>query len=154
MYPVETIDAPQRRIAAMSHKGPYHQIGATYAKLAAVLGQRQMFRHAQGMLAVYYDDPDATKAADLSSHAGVIMPPEVEISDPLEDVIVAGGRLAVMHFKGPYAGLPAAYNYLYGDWLRQSEAKLRDAPSFELYLNDPSDTAPEDLLTDICVPIT
>lgn len=57
--------------------------------------------------------------------------------------------MAVMHCKGPYAGLKAAYDYLFGEWLPKSG----EDPSFEIYLNDPTDTALDDLLTDICVPL-
>lgn len=61
--------------------------------------------------------------------------------------------VAAMLFTGPYSGLKAAYDYLYGDWLPSSGREMRDAPSYEVYLNSPMDTAPEDLLTEICVPL-
>ncbi|MFZ1481646.1 MAG: GyrI-like domain-containing protein [Paracoccaceae bacterium] len=60
---------------------------------------------------------------------------------------------AVLAFKGPYAGLPAAYDQLFGIWLPQSGEEPADSPVFELYLNTPMDTAPEQLLTEICMPL-
>ena len=89
----------------------------------------------------------------LHSHAGVGVGPAFEMPENLEDVQVPDGRMAVMHYKGPYAGLKAAYDYLYGEWLPKLGEEMREAPSYEVYLNDPTDTAPDDLLTDICVPI-
>jgi AraC family transcriptional regulator len=71
----------------------------------------------------------------------------------LEAVTLEGGPCAVLHFKGPYSGLAAAYQYLYGPWLAENKVELRDAPSFEVYLNDPTTTAPDDLLTDIHMPL-
>jgi AraC family transcriptional regulator len=56
----------------------------------------------------------------------------------------------VLHLKGPYSGLAAAYQHLYGP---EAQAALRDAPSFEIYLNDPTNTAPADLLTDVSMPL-
>jgi AraC family transcriptional regulator len=59
----------------------------------------------------------------------------------------------VLRFRGPYATMRAAYQWLYGEWLVQSGAQPADAPVFEEYLNSPRDTAPNDLLTDIHLPL-
>ena len=38
-------------------------------------------------------------------------------------------------------------------WLVQSGREAADAPVFEEYLNSPKDTAPADLVTEICLPL-
>ena len=53
---------------------------------------------------------------------------------------------------GPYADMRAAYQWLYGTWLLQSGREIADAPILEEYLNNPRDTPPTELLTDICLP--
>ena len=118
-----------------------------------ICSTRGLWPQVEGMLGIYYDDPDAVAAEDLRSAAAVIVQPDTPVEDPLTESAVQGGRSAVLTFKGPYAGLREAYLYLYGDWLAQSGAEPRDEPPYEVYLNDPSDTAPEDLLTEICVPL-
>ena len=153
VFPVEIITAPSRRLAAMAHKGPYLEIGNAFQKVAGVFTARNLWPQAQGMLGIYYDDPTTVAPQDLNSHAGVIVGDDFEMPENLQDVQVPEGRMAVMHYKGPYAGLNAAYEYMYGEWLPKSGEEFRDAPSFEVYLNDPMDTAPDDLLTDICVPL-
>ena len=153
MFPVEIITAPPRRLAALAHKGPYLEIGNAFQKVAGIFTARNLWPQAQGMLGIYYDDPTTVAAQDLNSHAGVIVGADFEMPENLQDVQVPDGRMAVMHYKGPYAGLNAAYDYLFGEWLPNSGEEFRDAPSFEVYLNDPMDTAPDDLLTDICVPL-
>lgn len=153
VFPVEIIMSPSRRIAAKAHKGPYADVGVAFQHVASVFSARNLWGHARGMLGIYYDDPSSVAAAELRSHAGVIVGDDFDMPENLEEVIVPDGRMAVMHYKGPYAGLSAAYDYMYGDWLRKSGTELREAPSFEVYLNDPMGTAPDDLLTDICVPI-
>ena len=105
------------------------------------------------MVGIYYDDPGTVAPENLRSHAGVLVDTGFSMPENLEDVVLPEGRMVVMHYKGPYAGLKAAYDYLYGQWLPQSTEELREAPSFEVYLNDPTDTKPDDLLTDIYVPI-
>lgn len=153
MFPVDVLNAPSRRIAAKSHLGPYPEIGSAFQQLAAVFSARNLWGQAAGMLAICYDDPDAVAPENLRSHAGVIVNAEFEMPEGLESVDVPDGKMAVMHYRGPYAGLKAAYDYLYSDWLNGSDEELRDAPSYEVYLNDPMDTKPDDLLTDIYVPL-
>ena len=45
------------------------------------------------------------------------------------------------------------YTKLLGQWLPRSGRELRATPCFEIYLNDPQSTEPEDLLTDIHAPL-
>ena len=55
--------------------------------------------------------------------------------------------------RQPYAGLSAAYDWFYDTWLPQSGRELGNAPAFEEYLNNPENTAPADLMTDIHMPL-
>ena len=153
MFPVETTTTPALTLAALPHKGPYLEVGQAFEKLQQICTAQDLWPHVRGMTCVYYDDPNAIAAADLRSHAGVVIAVTSVIPEMLERVDLPVGRTAVMHYKGPYAGLKAAYDYLYGVWLPQSGEETRDAPPTEVYLNGPHDTAPDDLLTDICVPI-
>ncbi len=153
MYPIEIRQDPARRLAAMPHKGPYHEINRAYDKLGAVLGTRGLWPQAGAMVAVYYDDPSATAPTDLTSHAGIAFGPGVALDAPLEVVHLPAGPHAVLRYQGPYSGLPAAYSHLFG-WLPTCGHEPADSPVFEIYLNTPMDTAPEDLLTEICVPLT
>lgn len=59
----------------------------------------------------------------------------------------------MLRHKVPYADMKAAYQWLYGVWLAQSDREVGDAPVFEEYLNNPRDTAPTELLTDIYLPL-
>ncbi len=47
----------------------------------------------------------------------------------------------------------AAYRWLFGHWLPQSGWDVADSPVFEDYLNNPQDTAPTDLRTNIYMPL-
>lgn len=144
---------PDRRLAAIAHRGDYMAIGKTFEQLGLLANSRAMWPQVQGMVGVYYDDPDATLTADLRSTAALELTADAEIAAPMEEQILTGGPSAVLLFKGPYAGLHGAYKYLYGVWLPQSGREARDAPPYEVYLNSPADTAPEDLLTQICLPL-
>lgn len=153
MFPVEIISAPARRLIAVPHKGSYMEIARAFEKLDVVIDTRGLWPQVRGMVGVYYDDPAATKPADLRSHAGVVVEAALPPVDGLEDVHLTGGRTAMLRYKGHYSGLPAAYTHLFGTWLPASGFDAAQAPSFEIYINSPMDTAPENLLTDICLPL-
>ena len=62
-------------------------------------------------------------------------------------------RQAIFLYKGPYEHLQAVYDTIYGKYLPEMECRLRDESSAERYLNNPADTAPEELLTEIYIPV-
>jgi AraC family transcriptional regulator len=153
MYPVITRTDPERRLAAVPHKGPYPEIGRAFEKLGCTVAARGFYGRFGNMVGVYHDSPADVKPADLRSHAGLESPGDLPIDPPLEEVRLPAGRHAVLTFKGPYAGLPAAYDQLFGIWLPQSGETPGNSPVFEVYLNSPMDTAPDDLVTEICLPL-
>jgi AraC family transcriptional regulator len=153
MHPVTIRTEPAIRLAALPHNGAYFEISRAFQKLSAVMAARDLFRTAGRMIAVFYDDPQSVAEADLRSHAGFEITGRSDLSTPLEDVTLPAGRQAVLTYKGPYAGLPAAYDELFGIWLPQSGEEPADTPSFEVYLNSPMDVAPEDLITELHLPL-
>lgn len=153
MHPIEIRTEPARRLAALPHQGPYHEIGRAFERLSATMAARALFPHAGRMIGVFYDDPSSTAPADLRSHAGFEILTDAEIAAPMETVLLPSGRKAVLTYKGPYAGLPAAYDQLYSVWLPTSGQHPADAPAYEMYLNSPMDTVPDDLVTELHLPL-
>lgn len=153
MHELDIQTHPDRRLLALSHIGPYSDLGRSFQTLSAMITARGRWPDVEAMAAVYVDDPAAVPEAELQSWAAVAVGPDAPGEEGLDEVPLPGGRFAVLQYKGPYAGLAGAWQALYGTNLPASGLEPRDAPCFELYLNSPVDTAPEDLLTDICVPV-
>lgn len=153
MFPVTVRTDPERRLAAVPHKGPYPEIGRAFEKLGSTVAARGLCGRFGNMVVVYYDSPADVKPADLRSHAGLEAPEDLPLDPPLEELRLPAGRQAVLPFTGPYAGLPAAYDQLFGVWLPGSGETPADSPMFEVYLNNPMDTAPDDLVTEVCLPL-
>jgi AraC family transcriptional regulator len=105
------------------------------------------------MIGVYYDDPGSTAPEALRSHAAFGIADQVAIEPPMERITLPAGRHAVLRFRGPYAGLPAAYDQLFAGWMPENGEEPGQSAAFEIYLNSPMDTAPDDLITEICVPL-
>lgn len=148
-------DEPERRLAAFFHRGAYHQIGGAFERLYLWAQAEGLVGAHTKMIGIYYDDPSATPEAELRSDAALVVPAEWTPSDaaPAHATTLAGGPTAVCLHVGPYAELPQAWERVYRDWLPQSGREPADAPTYEIYLNDPMSTPPTELATEICVPL-
>lgn len=153
MYDVQIRQVPPRRLAALPHQGAYPEIARAFQSVYAIIGARGLFPHVGPGIAIYHDDPASLPEAELRSHAAVTLAEGTAVPDGLEPYNLPGGPVAVLTYKGPYSALPGIYDYLYSSWLPNSEAEPSQHPSYEVYLNDPTDTAPEDLLTELCIPL-
>lgn len=137
------------------HQGSYMNIGQAFEKLSGWAGMRQLFDENTRMMAVYFHDPDNTPEQELRSLAGLTIAQETlpSLDEPLDTYAVAAGKYAVLRFKGPYADMHRAYKWFFGIWLAQSDHEVADRPPFEEYLNDPRQVPPNELLTDIYMPL-
>lgn len=137
----------------LEHRGPYLEIGRAFDRLFGWLFASGSIGPELRSVAIFYDDPTSVPATELRSRAGVVTKAMPKLEPPFEHTPIAGGEYAVLRHKGPYADMKAAYDWLYGTWLPQSGRVPADAPCVEEYLNNPRDTAPTELLSDIYLPL-
>jgi AraC family transcriptional regulator len=152
MFPVEIRNEPSRRIAALPHKGSYFMMGKCFEQLATICESRGLWPMTGPMLAIYLDNPEVTPDEDLNSLAGTEWSGS-EIPEDLQEHTLKGGKTAVLSYKGPYPGISNAYQSFFGDWLPKSGEEPGDGPCYERYLNSPREVAPEELLTEIYLPL-
>ncbi|MEZ4456378.1 MAG: GyrI-like domain-containing protein [Gemmatimonadales bacterium] len=55
---------PAMRAAVVPHTGPYHEIGAAFARLGQLAGPAGLYAAAQGMIGIYLDDPALVPAGE------------------------------------------------------------------------------------------
>ena len=153
MYETEIKTVPETPLIYVPHTGPYIEIGIAYERLMGAMAEQGLLTGPRRMLGLFYDNPDRVPAAQLRSRAAAVADGSEQISPPLERMVIPAGPVAVLHYKGPYTGLKAAYGWLYGEWLPKSGREPGDGPEFEEYLNDPQSTPASELLTDIHLPL-
>jgi AraC family transcriptional regulator len=151
--PVELKDLPPARIVFLRHVGPYSEVGDTWGRLMSWAGRRGLLGPGMKLIGIVHDDPDVTPSGKVRYDAGVTVTRPVQPEGDFGVMDLPGGTYAVVTHKGPYEGLSATYQKIYGGWLPASGRQLRDTPPFEQYLNSPRDTKPEDLVTLIHVPV-
>lgn len=105
-------------------------------------------------IGISYDNPDITSEKNLRYDACITVDKDIKTEGEVFNSVIKGGKYAVFMHKGPYENFTATYTAIFAEWLPNSNYKLRDVPSFELYLNrDPRRTKPENLKTEIYIPI-
>ncbi|MBN2199164.1 MAG: GyrI-like domain-containing protein [Candidatus Aminicenantes bacterium] len=103
------------------------------------------------MLGVYYNDPETTKAENLKWEIGF----PVSETNVLEPLVLKQWTFTTvveaLHI-GPYETSSAKYAEIMA-WIEANGYSVA-GPIMEKYLSDPNSTRPEDLKTEIWVPVT
>jgi AraC family transcriptional regulator len=152
---VEIKQLPEQRVAAVRHVGAYDAIARSFAQLGGIAGPAGLFQQpGAAMVALYHDDPASTPASQLTSDAGIIVPASVSLPKGLTERHIPAGAYACTIFVGPYEELGAVWERFKSEGLRASGRRMRaGAPSYELYLNDPSNTPKQALRTELRIPV-
>ncbi len=145
---------PPKRVAFVRNIGPYQEAGKAWEKLMAWAGPRGLFNPNASCLGLCHDDPDVTPADKIRYDACLAVGDDFEGEGEIGVQEISGGNYAIARHNGPYENLADTYAALCGQWLPSSGHEPRDAPPFEVYLNNPQDTPPADLKTDVHVAIS
>ena len=150
---VRVEDLRPLRVAFVRHVGPYAEVGKAWERLCAWAGPRGLFGPQARMLGVSHDDPDVTPPDKLRYDACISVADTVRPEGDIGIQNVGGGPYAVTTHHGPYERLAETYAVLLGQWLPAHNREPLSLPSLEFYLNSPEHTPPEQLRTDVCVPL-
>lgn len=140
-------------VAYVSHQGAYKDCGHAWDTLCTALAPEGLLGGDAKMIGVSYDDPDVVAQEHLRYEACISIDEVFATTDDIGFKTIEGGRYAVTTHIGPYERLNETYQKLFGQWLSQSEHESADKPCIEIYLNDPESTEPDELITDIYLPL-
>lgn len=149
---IETL--PERRIARVRQTGPYKESAErAWAVLCAWAGPLGLLGPGALFIGIGHDDPSVTPGEQLRYDAAISLERELAPGPGVVMDSLPGGDYAVVTHQGPYERLEETYREIMGRWLPQSGREFREGPCFEVYRNDPERTRPEDLLTDVHIPL-
>jgi AraC family transcriptional regulator len=86
-------------------------------------------------------------------HCGFSIKGKILPEKPFKLLTMESGKYAVFHYKGPYEFAYQMWMMAYNKCFLTGQEQIRDVPPFELYLNSPRDTPPEELLIEMHIPI-
>ena len=145
------------KVAMLNHYGSYDTIGDTFEKLFQWVETFNV--PVQRTIGIYYDNPDFVKEKDLRSAACVEVPDHFQITDRgnLSLLILSsipGGEYASARFVGPYDKLSAVWTEMTSIIEEQRGLTINGtAAAFEVYVNDAEDTPPNQLITELYMPL-
>ncbi len=135
------------------HTGHYSECGQAWDRLLTWAGARGLLGPGVRFIGICHDDPEVTPPERLRYDACVTVGDIAGVEDDVGRQVIGGGLYAMATHVGPYDRLGEIYARLCGEWVPRSGYELRSAPCLEEYLNSPESTAPEDLITDIYIPL-
>jgi effector-binding domain-containing protein len=121
-------------------------LGMAYGTLAQYLGS--LGEAPAGAPYVGYFNMDMQ---NLDMEIGFPVSPALQGKDEVKASEIPAGQYATCLYTGPYAEIEPAYIALM-EWVRQNGYQA-PATSYEFYLNDPAQTPPQELQTEILFPI-
>ena len=151
----EIKELPVRNLLYIRLFGDYrlNDYGGTWLRLIRFVQEHSLPMGEVTPLCIYHDDPKVTPPDRLRTDVCMMMPVTCAPAGDIGFRQLPAGRYASFIYKGSYEHLQAVYDTIYGKYIPEMECTLRNESSAERYLNDPCCTAPEDLLTEIYIPV-
>jgi len=152
-FKVDVVKEEEIRVAFVRHTGPYAECGNAWSALCKRLGPEGRLGPNTRFIGLSYDDPETTPEDKLRYDACAVVGEDFQPAGEVGIQVLAGGKFARCVHVGPYEELKITYGKLMGQWLPQSGQRYRLEPTREVYLNDPESTRPEELLTEVYLPL-
>ncbi|MCD4734004.1 AraC family transcriptional regulator [bacterium] len=156
MQGVELVTLEPMTVAYVRSEQGYLQEG-----VSAAFERLMEFSYAQNKLpsgeplfiGISWDDSQIISPGECRFEAAVMVHPDAQPAGGVGVRRLTGGLFARYRHFGSYSGLSNTYARLIREWLVDPPYLMRNEPTREYYRNNPDSTPPEDLLTEIHLPI-
>lgn len=148
-------DIEPKRLGALKHDVSSTNFGETWHKFFPAVGAQDAIRPGAQFMAVFRPSGSTSpeQAPPMESYAATMTLEEGQtVAAPLVEMQSPSGKYAHWVYKGSYEGLGDAWpRFVNGVAELGHSIDRRDW--FEIYLDDPSTTAPEELRTALYLPV-
>jgi effector-binding domain-containing protein len=155
MEEIQIIEVLPQLVLGMRQKGAYRDIPAMLGELyiygishQSVLTGPPVFICHEGSVE---EAMVANETGDADMEVAFPIKGSIEGEGPISIYELPGGRMAKVLHRGPYEGCGPTYTRLFA-WIEEQGLAVA-GPVREVYLNDPTQVKPEELMTEIYVPI-
>lgn len=151
----QVIQIPPIPVVMIRHTGSYDDLGPEFDRLWNWIEANRI--PAQRTIGIYWDNPDFTPTSQLRSAACFEVPIGYQLPNtggmPITQEQIAGGEYATTRFVGPYERLAPVWTALTAYCEQTIRRTISDNPAFEVYVNDASETPPDQLITELYMPL-
>ena len=149
---VTYVDFPKTQVAAIRIED-YTKMGEAFGKLGSWAGPQGLLSSKTLWLSIYHANmftiPEKPTPVDCAiTVAGTVKPGE---GMTLQEI--GGSKYAKYVYKRPYDKLNQAWHDVLNEVMKSKEYTTADKPSLEVYINHPGQAKPEDLVTEIYLPV-
>jgi AraC family transcriptional regulator len=153
-FSVEIVEYPETLIAVMEHRGSPNLLGRTIQKFIS-------WRKANGLppsksktFNLVYDDPKTTAPEYFRFDLGCSIDKEVDATQSgIINKIIPIGKCALIRHVGSDDALGALVDFLYSEWLQESDFELRDFPVLFERVKFFPEVPENEMITDVYLPI-
>ncbi|OGT07492.1 MAG: hypothetical protein A2X78_00405 [Gammaproteobacteria bacterium GWE2_37_16] len=142
---------PTIRVACVRYVGPYGECAPAWEKLFSC--ENLPINADTQYIGIGYDDPKIVEPDKIRYDACVTVPADFQSTKDVNVQEIKSGKYAVVTHIGSYTEIAKVVEELLGRLLPCNGYEFKAQPIFEIYKNDPNVTPPEQLITEIYVPI-
>ncbi|WP_299113217.1 AraC family transcriptional regulator [uncultured Winogradskyella sp.] len=149
------VDVEDQKCLYYTMHGKYQDLdyGTAWQKLWAEVKTQKLFTKGIKHIGLPYDDPNVTDPDKTRYDACLIIHKDAQPQGDIGVKTLKGGKYAIFLYQGSYKYFAEVYDYMFNDWLLNTEYELRDVPCREKYISHPDRVAEEKLKTEFYIPI-
>lgn len=149
---------PDFEILFLEYKGGYDNIAKLremWAQFVNYLKVKNSYSDQATFFAECLDDETISDDIHCRYNLALILerPLSFELDGFLQTKVHHQQKYAKFIHKGSHETCVETYQKIYAFWMFDIGLELKDAPTLEFYLNDPDTTPPDELLTEIYIPV-
>lgn len=155
MEEITLVDAPALQVIGIRRRGPYRIIPELMGELFGFAMVNGVTVAGMPMLLMHETSKEEAMEADKTGSADVEV--AVPVAGPVcsegevQSYQLPGGKMARIVHLGPYETSEQSYEKLC-TWIVQKGLRVK-GPIREIYYNDPGEVRPEEIMTEILVPV-
>ena len=154
MSEVRVTEVEPEVVVGMWKRGTYAEISPMIADVCEYAEKSGAGIKGRPMFVCHETPRQAMKANEEASADVEVVIPVSNVVDGQGEITcyeLPGGQMAKIVHKGPYEKSAPTYKKLF-EWIAANNKKVA-GPTREVYMNDPREVSPEEILTEIYAPI-
>lgn len=146
---------PVTKVAFIRVMGSYQNesIGNAWSSLFKFAKSNNLIDEKTQLFGISYDNPEISENNKCQYNACISIENGIKPQGEIGIKEIKEGKYAIFTYKGNYERFPLIYDLIFKEWLLKSTYELREVEIFDRYLNTIFDSEPNNLLTQIHIPI-